>query len=157
MQQNCVERSKANENFKRTNERTKENNKKNTQQRPSIHRTNQRQTTTATTAAAAAAATTIAMVIHWECVYDPIWEGNGALKHKIYTKSCAHSVRIFRFSCLDVPAADIFHRPTPFVWQSCGIWVPNACYAKSDIVHTVELYKWWCFSALEHSHIFVPI
>lgn len=39
-----------------------------------------------------------AMAIHWECVYDPIWEGNGALKHKIYTKSCVHSVRIFRFS-----------------------------------------------------------
>lgn len=92
MQQNCVERSKSEQNFKRTNERNEwayerkqqreSKKKKNTQQRPSIHRTS-----------------TTAMAIHWECVYDPIWEGNGALKHKIYTKSCVHSVRIFRFSC----------------------------------------------------------
>lgn len=65
--------------------------------------------------------------------------------YKIVCSLCSH---IFRFSCarfMDVPAADIFQRPTHFVWTVLGTWVSNACYAKIDIVHTVDIVQMMVF------------
>lgn len=160
-----VERSKANKilsertnewTYERKQQQSKAEEKKNIAQQSTVRR--EYPTTTEHSQNIHRAWVATAMAIHWECVYDPIWEGNGALKHKIHTKSCVHSVRIY--SDLVALGLWMYRQPIFFsvrliLYERCSVLGYQTLAMPKSTSYTLStLYKWWCFSALEHTHIF---